>query len=125
MYRTMRDLIMPKLVFLDLPLFIALLTDLFPGVEIPPEATSALRRELEKQLLAAGLQVVPEYVTKIIQIFDCKARCMRLVTQSARRSGAHPPDRALTAAVLRFCDAAAEGPRVFGSRRRLGSGTRY
>lgn len=76
MYRTMRDLIMPKLVYLDLPLFIALLTDLFPGVEIPAEASSALRRELEKQLLAAGLQVVPEYVTKIIQIFDCKARML-------------------------------------------------
>ena len=31
MYRTMLDLIKPKLVYLDLPLFMALLSDLFPG----------------------------------------------------------------------------------------------
>jgi len=72
MYRTMLDLIKPKLVYLDLPLFMALLSDLFPGVELPAADGGLLRKTLEAELLAAGLQVVPEYVAKIIQIYDCK-----------------------------------------------------
>ena len=72
MYRTMLDLIKPKLVYLDLPLFMALLSDLFPGVELPQNDGGSLRRMLESELRAANLQVVDEYVVKIIQIFDCK-----------------------------------------------------
>ena len=56
MYRTMRDLIMPKLVYLDLPLFLALLSDLFPGVEMPNLDGGKLRAALEAELLAANLQ---------------------------------------------------------------------
>eukprot|EP00232_Nephroselmis_pyriformis_P029065 CAMPEP_0182867354 /NCGR_PEP_ID=MMETSP0034_2-20130328/8675_1 /TAXON_ID=156128 /ORGANISM="Nephroselmis pyriformis, Strain CCMP717" /LENGTH=4528 /DNA_ID=CAMNT_0024999703 /DNA_START=83 /DNA_END=13669 /DNA_ORIENTATION=- len=72
MYRTMIDLIKPKLVYLDLPLFMALLSDLFPGVELPANDGGTLRAELNAQLIKAGLQIVPDYVTKIIQVFDCK-----------------------------------------------------
>ena len=72
MYRTMLDLIRPKLVYLDLPLFMALLSDLFPGVELPQNDGGSLRKMLEEELRAANLQIVDEYVVKIIQIFDCK-----------------------------------------------------
>ncbi|KAK9823872.1 hypothetical protein WJX72_006072 [[Myrmecia] bisecta] len=72
MYRTMLDLIKPKLVYLDLPLFMALLSDLFPGVELPPPPAGSLRRAVEAELREHNLQVVPEFVSKIIQIFDCK-----------------------------------------------------
>ena len=72
LYRTMQDLIMPKLVYLDIPLFRALLGDLFPGVELPPEGVTDIRMALEKQCLEHGLQVVPDWITKIIQVFDCK-----------------------------------------------------
>ncbi|KAL0040883.1 hypothetical protein WJX79_008591 [Trebouxia sp. C0005] len=72
MYRTMLDLIKPKLVYLDLPLFMALLSDLFPGVEQPPAPAGALRNAIEADLIENNLQVIPEFVTKIIQIFDCK-----------------------------------------------------
>lgn len=105
--RTMLDLIQPKLTFLDLPLFMALLADLFPGVEAPSETTVScapsllfpvaastsplhpcsnigmhgplriqgpLRQALEDELTANGLQVVPEFVGKMVQIFDCKVR---------------------------------------------------
>lgn len=74
MYRTMLDLIKPKLVYLDLPLFMALLSDLFPGVELPNADGGLVRRTLEAELLNMGLQVVPEFVVKMIQIFDCKVR---------------------------------------------------
>jgi hypothetical protein len=72
MYRTMIDLIKPKLVFLDLPLFMALLSDLFPGVELPASDGGELRKALEADLLENNLQIVPEFLVKIIQIFDCK-----------------------------------------------------
>ncbi|GFH10191.1 dynein-1, subspecies f, partial [Haematococcus lacustris] len=72
LYRTMLDLIKPKLVYLDLPLFMALLSDLFPGVELPAADGGSLKRAIEAELREHNLQVVPEYITKIIQVFDCK-----------------------------------------------------
>lgn len=53
----MLNLINPKLVFLDMPLFMALLADLFPGLEAPPPDRGPLRDALEAELRAAGLQV--------------------------------------------------------------------
>lgn len=81
MYRTMLDLIRPKLVYLDLPLFMALLSDLFPGVELPSTDGGAVRKMLEAELVAMGLQVVPEFVIKMIQIFDCKVRASSALWQ--------------------------------------------
>jgi dynein heavy chain len=57
LYRTMLDLIKPKLVYLDLPLFMALLSDLFPGVELPPADGGSLRRAIEAELRESNLQV--------------------------------------------------------------------
>lgn len=57
LYRTMLDLIKPKLVFLDLPLFMALLSDLFPGVELPASDGGSLRRAIEAELRENNLQV--------------------------------------------------------------------
>ena len=59
MYRTMLDLIKPKLVYLDLPLFMALLSDLFPGVEQSPTPAGALRVAIEADLVENNLQVLP------------------------------------------------------------------
>lgn len=55
MYRTMLDLIKPKLVYLDLPLFMALLADLFPGVEMPPGDGGALKQAIETELIEHNL----------------------------------------------------------------------
>jgi dynein heavy chain len=60
LYRTMLDLIKPKLVYLDLPLFMALLSDLFPGVELPPGDGGVLRAAIEQDLRDAGMQVREE-----------------------------------------------------------------
>nr|PNR35709.1 hypothetical protein PHYPA_021559 [Physcomitrium patens] len=69
--RAMRDLIKPKLIFADLPLFNALLSDLFPGVELVPKEADDLKRAIEFQLRSAGMQIVAPYVNKIIQTYDC------------------------------------------------------
>ena len=53
----MLDLIRPKLVYLDLPLFMALLSDLFPGVEVPPGDGGVLRAAIEEDLREHNYQV--------------------------------------------------------------------
>lgn len=72
LYRTMLDLIKPKLVYLDLPLFMALLSDLFPGVEMPALDGGVLRAAIEQDLRDSGLQV------------GCEAPVRRM-----RRQGSH------------------------------------
>ena len=52
--------------------FRALLGDLFPGVDQPPDAGGELRAMLERKCVELGLQVVDDWIVKIIQIFDCK-----------------------------------------------------
>lgn len=66
MYTTMINLIKPKLVYLDVPLFMALLSDLFPGIEIPHMDVGMIKDAIEKELLENNLQVVPEYINKIL-----------------------------------------------------------
>jgi dynein heavy chain len=53
----MLDLIRPKLVYLDLPLFMALLSDLFPGVELPASDGGELRAAIEEDLREHNYQV--------------------------------------------------------------------
>lgn len=53
----------------------ALLADLFPGIEAPPDQGGPLVHALEEALTSAGLQVVPEFVAKMVQVFDCKVGC--------------------------------------------------
>ena len=71
LYRTMQDLIMPKLVYLDIPLFRALLGDLFPAWS-SRRTTGGLGGCSSASATSSGLQVVDDWIVKIIQIFDCK-----------------------------------------------------
>jgi len=102
LYRTMLDLIKPKLVYLDLPLFMALLSDLFPGVELPPGQDSILIRAVETELKEHNLQVVPEFVTKIIQIFDCKVARHGNMIVGRTGSGKSTAWKTLTRAMARL-----------------------
>ena len=51
----MINLIKPKLVYLDVPLFMALLSDLFPGIEIPAMDMGLIKEAIEKELVANNL----------------------------------------------------------------------
>eukprot|EP00899_Mesostigma_viride_P014884 jgi/Mesvir1/23397/Mv21091-RA.2 len=102
MYRTMKDLIMPKLVYVDLPLFIALLSDLFPGVEMPPPDDGALIKAIELELKEGGLQVVDAYVKKLVQIFDCKVSRHGNMIVGKTGSGKSEAWKTLTRAMARL-----------------------
>ncbi|KAL4470156.1 hypothetical protein ABPG72_009081 [Tetrahymena utriculariae] len=68
--RAMRDSNVPKFLKDDLPLFSALVQDLFPGAEIPEVQYGNLEFVINQSLKSSGLQVVDTFVTKIIQLFD-------------------------------------------------------
>lgn len=154
---TMLGLIQPKLVYLDLPLFMALLSDLFPGVETPPAEGGPLKAALEAELREANLQVgallravrmhiapafvsameallitqldctarpatliphptpckqvVPAFVSKIVQIFDCKVA--RHGNMIVGRTGAGKSEawRCLARAMARLRKEGSEDPR--------------
>lgn len=67
----MLDLIKPKLVYLDLPLFMALLSDLFPGVELPSAADDVLVTAIETELREHNLQVSAIQLCEHLIIICC------------------------------------------------------
>ena len=67
---TMQDLIMPKLVYLDIPLFRALLGICSRSRPAPDAGGDC--GDARAQVRRARLQVVDDWIVKIIQIFDCK-----------------------------------------------------
>lgn len=68
--RALRDSNVPKFLADDLPLFAAIVQDLFPGVTIPSNDYGELQVALEEEIVKAGLQLVPKFIGKVIQMFD-------------------------------------------------------
>lgn len=68
--RAMRDSNIPKFLASDLPLFSALIQDLFPGVEIPETQHSELESQIKRTLRAMNLQSVEKQTQKVIQLFE-------------------------------------------------------
>lgn len=68
--RAMRDSNVPKFLSHDLPLFRGIITDLFPGVEVPFEDTGKLQTAIQMQLQEKNLQRVPAFVQKAIQLHE-------------------------------------------------------
>ena len=68
--RALRDSNVPKFLAADLPLFAAIVQDLFPGVSIPSNDYGELQVALEEEIDRAGLQKVPKFIGKVIQMFD-------------------------------------------------------
>merc|ERR1719162_1681646 len=68
--RAMRDSNVPKFLSDDLPLFFAIINDLFPGVEVPFIDYGSLQTEIENALVKQGLQIDDKLVIKTIQLFE-------------------------------------------------------
>ncbi|KAJ7527535.1 hypothetical protein O6H91_16G059900 [Diphasiastrum complanatum] len=106
---SMRDLIMPKLIYSDIPLFNALLSDLFPGVELPPKESELLKGAIEQELQDHGLQVVQQFVSKIIQVYDCMLARHGNMLVGRTGSGKTEAWKALQRALGRLKDEGIEG----------------
>ncbi|KAG9392138.1 Dynein heavy chain and region D6 of dynein motor [Carpediemonas membranifera] len=68
--RALRDSNVPKFLAQDVPLFMGIIQDLFPGVEIPSVDYGSLQEAIEADLTSHNLQPVPAFVTKCIQFYE-------------------------------------------------------
>merc|ERR1719174_2317414 len=68
--RAMRDSNVPKFLADDLPLFAAIVSDMFPGVEVPFISYGNLQTAIEYSLSANNFQVEECIVTKTIQLYE-------------------------------------------------------
>ena len=68
--RAMRDANVPKFLKEDLPLFSAIIQDLFPGVEITENDYGNFKDAVEQMIDDAELQKNPAFVIKVIQLFE-------------------------------------------------------
>jgi len=68
--RAMRDSNLPKFLSEDAELFEAIVSDLFPGVEVPEVEQGDLARAIIEALEEQNLQCVDKFVLKIVQMFE-------------------------------------------------------
>ncbi|XP_050560802.1 dynein axonemal heavy chain 3 isoform X6 [Spodoptera frugiperda] len=68
--RAIIDVNMPKFLSQDVPLFMGIYTDLFPGIEIPQPDRAELTRCILKELDKRNLQATEWYLEKIIQVYE-------------------------------------------------------
>jgi dynein heavy chain len=68
--RALRDANQPKFLAQDIPLFRAIILDLFPGAEIPPNDYGEFGTVMHEQLEEQNLQSVDAFEGKIVQMFD-------------------------------------------------------
>uniref|UniRef100_F1ST22 Dynein axonemal heavy chain 2 n=1 Tax=Sus scrofa TaxID=9823 RepID=F1ST22_PIG len=70
---SMRDMNIAKLTSADVPLFSAIMQDLFPSVELPVIDYGKLRETIEQETQDLGLQASPFTVTKVLQLYETKS----------------------------------------------------
>ncbi|XP_077994098.1 dynein axonemal heavy chain 6-like [Glandiceps talaboti] len=68
--RALRDSNLPKFLTEDASLFQAILSDLFPGVEIPAHDYGKLQEYIIQSFASKGLQIVDTLVLKVIQLYE-------------------------------------------------------
>ncbi|EGF80533.1 hypothetical protein BATDEDRAFT_25191 [Batrachochytrium dendrobatidis JAM81] len=68
--RALRDMNLPKFVFEDVPLFLGLISDLFPGLDCPRVQYPNFNDAVEEVLKESQYIIVPEQVDKVIQLYE-------------------------------------------------------
>ncbi|KAM6163721.1 dynein axonemal heavy chain 2 [Rhynchocyon petersi] len=69
---SIRDMNIAKLTSADVPLFNAIMQDLFPSTELPVIDYGKLRETIEQEVREMGLQPTPFTLTKVIQLYETK-----------------------------------------------------
>jgi dynein heavy chain, axonemal len=70
MLRALKDSNLPKFLVDDIVLFTGIIADLFPGVKLPDPDYGSLMEMMNRVTLEMGLQTVPVFMLKAIQLYD-------------------------------------------------------
>eukprot|EP00217_Crustomastix_stigmatica_P013603 CAMPEP_0183798542 /NCGR_PEP_ID=MMETSP0803_2-20130417/19119_1 /TAXON_ID=195967 /ORGANISM="Crustomastix stigmata, Strain CCMP3273" /LENGTH=4519 /DNA_ID=CAMNT_0026043227 /DNA_START=42 /DNA_END=13598 /DNA_ORIENTATION=- len=68
--RTLRDMNMSKFVAEDVPLFLSLIDDLFPGLKADKAVFPEVEDAMKAVALEAGLQLHPTWLSKCVQLYE-------------------------------------------------------
>eukprot|EP00750_Incisomonas_marina_P005719 INCI14099.2.p1 GENE.INCI14099.2~~INCI14099.2.p1 ORF type:complete len:3630 (-),score=727.81 INCI14099.2:1911-12800(-) len=101
--RALKDMNVPKFIKADYKLFLLLLGDLFPGLELPQPDYGILQKAIEDELDAQGLLKHPFTINKTIQLYESKGmrHCNMLV--GSTQAGKSTAWKTLQAAKTTLC----------------------
>ena len=68
--RALKDVNLPKFTVNDIPLYIGITADLFPGVELPPPDYKKLLDSMTEVCAQLNLQPKQDFFTKIISLYE-------------------------------------------------------
>ncbi|CAK4166458.1 unnamed protein product [Aphanomyces euteiches] len=68
--RSIIDVNLPKFLSPDVPLFNGIVSDLFPGITVDPPDRSDMLKAIHDACHEMGLQAVPNFIEKVIQIYE-------------------------------------------------------
>ncbi|KAI9223372.1 dynein heavy chain and region D6 of dynein motor-domain-containing protein [Blastocladiella britannica] len=73
--RALRDMNLPKFVFDDVPLFMGLIGDLFPGLDCPRVRYNDFNDAVEQVVQELNLVMLPVQIDKVVQVYEtCMTR---------------------------------------------------
>ncbi|XP_039087571.1 dynein heavy chain 2, axonemal [Hyaena hyaena] len=102
---SMRDMNIAKLTSVDVPLFNAIMHDLFPGTELPVIDYGKLRDTIEQETRDMDLQPTPFTLTKVIQLYETKSSRHSAMIVGCTGSGKTASWRVLQASLSSLCRA--------------------
>uniref|UniRef100_A0A7S4D2X3 Dynein-1, subspecies f n=1 Tax=Eutreptiella gymnastica TaxID=73025 RepID=A0A7S4D2X3_9EUGL len=68
--RALRDMNAPKFVFEDVPLFLGLIDDLFPGLQVERVTQEALAKAVQNDIKTKGYQYLSQQADKVVQLYE-------------------------------------------------------
>jgi dynein heavy chain len=110
MLRSIIDVNLCKFLSHDVPLFRAILSDLFPGIPFPNPDYGSLQSALRSACAAARLQPTEQFLNKAIQLYEMIIVRHGLMTVGQPFSGKTAALRSLAAALSSLAEGGVEGP---------------